>query len=72
MLQFPTSELARIVPALRAMGRQEMESRQRYCVLIYEEYLKDDATLLSAVVKSLKLRFYGMLPQFNETLLPQL
>lgn len=69
MLQFPTSELARIVPALRAMGRQEMESRQRYCVLIYEEYLKDDATLLSAAIKSLKLRFYGMLPQFNETLL---
>lgn len=68
ILQFPTSELVRIIPALREMERQEMERRQRYCVFIYEEYLKDDATLLSSVTKSLKLRFYGMLPYFNEPL----
>ncbi|KAI5071770.1 hypothetical protein GOP47_0014021 [Adiantum capillus-veneris] len=67
-LQFPTSEIARILPALRAVSREEMKRRQRYCLFIYEEYLKDDVALVSAVVKSLKLRFYGMLPQFNEAL----
>ncbi|MCO5585841.1 hypothetical protein L7F22_039774 [Adiantum nelumboides] len=67
-LQFPTSEIARILPALQAMSREEMEGRQRYCLFIYREYLRDDATLVSAVVKSLKLRFNGILPQFNVVL----
>ncbi|MCO5568377.1 hypothetical protein L7F22_022076 [Adiantum nelumboides] len=67
-LQFPTSEIARILPALRTMSREEMERRQRYCLFIYRKYLRDDVTLVSAVVKSLKLRFNGMLPQFNVVL----
>lgn len=67
-LQFPTSEASRILPTLRALPREEVERRQRYCLFVYNQYLKDDVTLLSAVIKSLKLRFYGVLAQFNEAL----
>ncbi|KAI5058609.1 hypothetical protein GOP47_0026779 [Adiantum capillus-veneris] len=65
LLQFPTSEMHRIVPALHAMSRVEMERRQRYCISVYEAFMKDDATLVKSVVQSLQLRFYGVLPQFS-------
>ncbi|KAI5071769.1 hypothetical protein GOP47_0014020 [Adiantum capillus-veneris] len=68
MVQIPTAEVGRILHALRGMSREEVERRQKYCLFVYNEYLKDDATLAASIIKSLKLRFYGMLPQFNQVL----
>ena len=64
LLQFPTSEVHRILPTLRALSRKEVEDRQRYCKQVYGEFLKDDATLMRTVVRSFKERFMGMLSNF--------
>ncbi|MCO5604514.1 hypothetical protein L7F22_058681 [Adiantum nelumboides] len=69
LLQFPTTEMHRIVPALRAMSAEEMERRQSYCIFVYEAFLKDDATLVKSVVDALQLRMYGVLPQFKRELI---
>ncbi|CAM6090993.1 unnamed protein product [Calypogeia fissa] len=66
-LQFPTKETHRIVSAVRAMSREEIEVRQKYCLWVYGEFLKDDSTLLRSVMRSLKARFYGVFPQFSNT-----
>ncbi|MCO5564943.1 hypothetical protein L7F22_018613 [Adiantum nelumboides] len=61
LLQFPSSEMQRIVPTLRAMDAVELLSRQRYCTRIYHAFLKDDPTLLRAAITSLTARFLGSL-----------
>eukprot|EP01018_Ginkgo_biloba_P032394 Gb_02632 [translate_table: standard] len=65
LLQFPTTEMRRIVPTLRKMTKEEMEKRQEYCLKVYDEYLKDDEALLKAVIDSLKARFMGVLPHLT-------
>lgn len=64
ILQFPTNEVHRIVPTLRALSRKEVEDRQRYCKHVYETFLKDDITLLRTVIRSFKDRFMGMMSNF--------
>lgn len=64
LVQFPTNEIHRIVPTLRAMSKREVELRQRYCQQIFHGALRDDNTLLSTVMGAFKERFMGMLPNF--------
>lgn len=66
LLQFPTAEMHRIVGTLRAMRTEEVVKRQEYCLVIYEEFLKDDETLLRSAVRALKARFLGAVPSFAE------
>ncbi|KAG6551251.1 hypothetical protein Mapa_007177 [Marchantia paleacea] len=67
-LQFPTGEMHRIVPALRGLSRGEVEERRKYCIWAYNEFLKDDATLLRSVMRALKARFFGAFAKFSQTL----
>ncbi|KAG0579154.1 hypothetical protein M758_4G077400 [Ceratodon purpureus] len=64
LLQFPTNEVHRVLPTLRALPRKEVEDRQRYCKQVYEEFLMDDTALVRSVIRSLKERFMGMMPNF--------
>lgn len=67
LLQFPTTEMHRIVPTLRAMKEEEIVQRQDNCIVIYNEYLKDDETLVRSTVSAVKARFLGAMPHFSET-----
>lgn len=67
LVQFPTNEIHRILPTLRAMSKREVELRQRYCQQIFRGALKDDNTLVSTVIRAFKQRFMGMLPNFPLT-----
>lgn len=66
LVQFPTTEMHRIVAALRAMTEEEIVQRQQNCVAIYNEYLKDDETLVRSSVRALKARFLGAIPSFSD------
>ncbi|KAH7425597.1 hypothetical protein KP509_11G061600 [Ceratopteris richardii] len=63
LLEFSTSRMERILPMIRAIGRTEMRRRQRYCLLVYHQYLKDDVTLARSLIHALYLRFNGALAQ---------
>jgi glucuronyl/N-acetylglucosaminyl transferase EXT1 len=71
LLQFPSSEIHRVLSTLRALSKEEVETRQCYCQAVFEMFLKDDATLLNTVMLAFKARFYGSLANFplNETYL---
>ncbi|KAJ7254617.1 hypothetical protein O6H91_Y417100 [Diphasiastrum complanatum] len=62
LLQFSTSEMHLILPTLRAMSRVEVEARQRYCQQVFDKFLKDDNILMNSVMRSLRDRFVGRLP----------
>ena len=64
-LQFPTDQMHRIIPTLRSLSKQEVEERQRYCIFVFNEFLKDDATLTRTVMRALKGRFYGLFSKFS-------
>jgi glucuronyl/N-acetylglucosaminyl transferase EXT1 len=64
ILQFPTNEMHRILPTLRSLAMKEVEDRQRYCKQVYEEFLKDDITLVRTVIRSFTERFMGMMSNF--------
>ena len=66
LLQFPTTEMHRIVAVLRAMKPEEIVQRQQHCLAIYQEFLKDDETLLKSAVRALKARFLGAIPGFSD------
>lgn len=66
VIQFPTTEMHRIVKTLRAVKDEEKVTRQRNCLQIYEEFLKDDDTLLRSTIRSLKARFLGAFPNLTE------
>lgn len=66
LLQFPTTEMHRIVDTLRAMKKEEVLKRQENCIAIYREFLQDDETLIRASVRALKARFLGAIPSFSE------
>ena len=66
MLWFPTTEVHRIVKTLRLVKKEEILKRQENCLQFYEEFLKDDETLLRSAVRSLKARFLGAIPSFTE------
>lgn len=65
LLQFPTSEIHRVIPTLRALSREEVQDRQRYCQQVFSHFLKDDSTLVNSVLRSLQERFMGMLPNLS-------
>lgn len=62
LLQFPTNEIHRILPTLRALPRKEIELRQQYCQHIFRSALQDDTTLMRSVMVSFRERFMGILP----------
>ena len=66
LLQFPTTEMQRIVPTVRAMKQEEILKRQANCLRYYNEFLKDDETLVRSAVRALKARFLGAIPNFSE------
>ncbi|XP_073389408.1 uncharacterized protein [Physcomitrium patens] len=66
LLQFPTTEMHRIVGTLRAMKPEEIQTRQENCLAIYNKYLKDDETLLQTSIQALKIRFLGTIPGFTD------
>lgn len=66
LLQFPTSEMHRIVGVLRAIKEEELLKRQENCLQYYNEFLKDDETLMKTAVRALKARFVGAFPSFTE------
>lgn len=68
LLQFSTTQMHRILPTLRALTKEQVERRQSYCLFIYQEYLKDDETLLRSTITALKLRFYGVFSEFSQSL----
>ncbi|KAG0579878.1 hypothetical protein KC19_4G130700 [Ceratodon purpureus] len=65
-LEFPTSQMHRIIPALRALKEEDILRRQRNCLRIYNEFLKDDDTLTEASMRALKKRFMGVFPNFAQ------
>ncbi|KAJ7525400.1 hypothetical protein O6H91_17G048900 [Diphasiastrum complanatum] len=64
LLQFPISEIHRILPTLRALPRGDVEARQKYCRQVFDKFLKDDNTLVNSIIQSLKDRFMGTLSNF--------
>lgn len=66
LLQFPTTEMHRIIGTLRAMKAEEIVKRQGYCLAIYAEFLKDDETLLRSAVRALKARLLGATPGITD------
>ncbi|KAG0556237.1 hypothetical protein KC19_11G037500 [Ceratodon purpureus] len=64
LLEFPTSEIPRIIPALRALTTKDILYRQENCLRIYNEFLKDDDSLMEASMRALKERFMGVFPSF--------
>ena len=66
MLQFPTTEMHRIVDTLKAMKQEEILKRQENCIAVYHEFLQDDETLIRSTVRALKSRFLGAIPNFSE------
>lgn len=59
LIQFPSSEMHRIVTTIRRLSRKQVERRQVNCLQFYAK-LKDDGTLLTTVFLALKSRFYGL------------
>lgn len=66
LLEFATSQMHRIVPALRALRPEDIVKRQGNCLRIYNQFLKDDDTLLDASMRALKERFMGVIPSFAQ------
>lgn len=66
ILQFPSTEISRVIPAIKGLSKEDVEERQRYCIFVYNEYLKDDRTLLQSVVRALKMRFMNTFVAFIE------
>ncbi|KAH7425601.1 hypothetical protein KP509_11G062000, partial [Ceratopteris richardii] len=61
LLEFSTSRVESILPMIRAIGIAEMQRRQRYCLFVYNQYLKDDVTFATSLIHALYLRFNGAL-----------
>ncbi|BBN12147.1 protein MpGT47.14 [Marchantia polymorpha subsp. ruderalis] len=66
LIQFPTTEMHRIVGSLRAIPREHVAIRQQNCLTIYQEFLKDDSTLMKSSIRALKARFMGVFPALAE------
>lgn len=64
LVQFHSTEILRILPTLRSLSEREVEMRQQYCQAFFLEFLETDAKLLNTVMRTLKARFYGSLPNF--------
>lgn len=61
LLLFPTTELHRIVPTIRAIHPAAAELRRQRCVSIFNEFLSSDEVLLQSVMQSLKARVGGIM-----------
>ncbi|KAL2651649.1 hypothetical protein R1flu_019777 [Riccia fluitans] len=68
LIQFPTTEMHRIVKSLRAIRVEYVVQRQLNCVAIYQEFLKDNDALLRTTIRSLKARFMGVFPALEDSL----
>ncbi|KAH7425595.1 hypothetical protein KP509_11G061400 [Ceratopteris richardii] len=68
LMEFSTSEIEKILSKLRRIQRAEMQSRQRYCLFVYQQYLKDDVTIASSLVQMLYRRFNGTLSKYKSAL----
>ncbi|KAH7433069.1 hypothetical protein KP509_07G053500 [Ceratopteris richardii] len=68
-LQFPSSEMHRIVKTIRAMKPAEVKRRQRYCLHVYERWFSSDEALLQASIASQKTRFMGAFPSWEPPLI---
>jgi len=66
LLQFPTSQMHRIISTLRALKAEDIVQRQENCLEFYNEFLKDENTLQEAAMRALKERFLGVLPNFAQ------
>ena len=66
LMIFPTSQMRRVIPALRAIRVEDLVKRQENCLRIYKEFLKDDDTLLETSMRALKERFMGVFPNFAQ------
>ena len=66
VLHFPTSQMHRIIPALRALRPDDIVKRQHNCLRFYNAFLKNDDALLDAAMRALKERFMGVIPSFAQ------
>ncbi|MCO5606533.1 hypothetical protein L7F22_060721 [Adiantum nelumboides] len=62
IVQFPSTEMHRILKSLRAMKREEVERRQKYCLEVYNRWFSSDGALLEASIAAQKTRFMGAFP----------
>lgn len=62
-LVFPSSQMHRIVPTLRTLDTEEVESRRDYCLFVYREFLENDDKIVASTAMALKSRFFGVLPK---------
>lgn len=60
---FPSSQMHRIVPTLRVLETDEIESRREYCLFVYREFLENDDKIVATTAMALKSRFFGVLPK---------
>ncbi|KAJ7287996.1 hypothetical protein O6H91_12G059600 [Diphasiastrum complanatum] len=65
ILQFPSTEMHRIVPTVRALKREELEKRQQNCLEINRSFRDNDA-LLETTIRALKARFMGAFPKLSD------
>lgn len=66
ILQFPSTEMHRIVPAVRGMKRKQVERRQHYCLQVYKKMFASEEKLLGAAMEAQKVRFMGAFPAWEE------
>lgn len=62
ILQFPSTEMHRILKTVRAMKREEVERRQKYCLQVYARWFARDEALFEASMEAQKTRFMGAFP----------
>lgn len=66
ILEFPSTEIHRIVGAVRAMKREEVERRQEYCSQVYSRRFESDESLLQSAMEAQKSRFMGAFPAWSD------
>ncbi|KAH7433065.1 hypothetical protein KP509_07G053300 [Ceratopteris richardii] len=68
-LQFPSTEIHRIISVIRSMKPEEVERRQRYCIQVYERWFSNEEALLKASIAAQKTRFMGAFPSWEPPLI---
>lgn len=62
ILQFPTTQMHRILGVVRSMPPSVVACRQQHCIRIYQTIFKNDDSLFAAAIASLQARFMGAVP----------
>eukprot|EP00250_Pteridium_aquilinum_P028152 c36666_g1_i1 orf=61-1662(+) len=60
ILQFPSTQIHLIEKSVRAMKREEVERRQKYCLQVYSRWFAGDEALMQASIEAQKVRFNGV------------